>query len=149
MFEIRQAYSVGPRGDDEMMVDEGRDAWVQRISNMSFDVPGGQVFKLVWGDRVIPFDVLATTVPIEGGGSDDYYVVRKFHTFGSSAKARLAADIETYHFADDAERRAAMMLAIEAVLAYGSNYDGPIWPEGHYRFGFEGRTYTKKDFGLS
>lgn len=40
------------------------------------------------------------------------------------------------------------MLANEAILAYGSVYNGWEVPDGKYRVVFEGRHYTKSDFKL-
>lgn len=49
MFEIKPAYSIGPNGDDKMVLDEERDVWLQRIGMVGFDEPLAEIFKLVWG----------------------------------------------------------------------------------------------------
>ncbi len=146
MFEIKKAYSLGPNGDDLMVVDEDRDVWLQRIC--SIDIRGeypGDVLKLVWEDRVIPFECPSESNWDESGNE---YLVKRFQYFGGAAQAEYQAGILPYEFKDDAERREAMLLAVEAVLAYGGFYNGIEYPAGEYRVEFEGRLYTKSDFGL-
>ncbi|MBC7281648.1 hypothetical protein [Hoeflea sp.] len=72
----------------------------------------------------------------------------RFLSFGASQGARIQGKIPAYRFENDAEREAAVLLAVEAMLVYGSFYDGPQRPDGYHRFFHAGRVFIKSDFGL-
>lgn len=98
---------------------------------------------------MIPFEVQCT-VAAKGsflGDTDESSTIR-FLGFGGSSGAYYKAKIPAYHFESDEEREAAMLLAVEAMLAYGSFYNGGKCPNGLYRFEHGGKTYIKSDFGL-
>lgn len=142
MFEVKEAYSKGPLGDDQMVVDVDRDVWLQRVCGLGID--RGDIYKLAWKKRVIPFEILFDSRRDDGGKE---YIVQRFKTFGGSLSAERFG-LKPYHFEDEEERRQAQFFAIEAVLAYGGFYDGFKHPDGHHQIEFEGRLYTKSDFGL-
>ena len=104
----------------------------------------GDAFKLVWDDRVIPFDVHYEPKRDDSG---EQYIVEWIEGFGGSSRADDHG-IRTYWFEDASERFEAFLLAIEAVLVFGSNYNGADRPDGRYRFVHEGLTYTKSDFEI-
>lgn len=149
MFEIKPAYPADQEISKWMVVDEERDVWLQRIGMVGFDEPLAEIFKLVWGGRVIPFEV-QYTVAAKGsflGDTDESSTIR-FLGFGGSSGAYYKAKIPAYQFESDEEREAAMLLAVEAMLAFGSFYNGGKCPNGLYRFEHQGKTYIKSDFGL-
>ncbi len=127
-----------------MVVDEDRDVWLQRIATLGREM-SGSLFKLVWGDRIIPFECLSESKWDENGNE---YFVQRLRYFGGAMGAEFHAGILPYEFRDEAERREAMLLAVEAVLAYGGLYNGSECLDGKHRIEFEGRLYTKSDFGL-
>ncbi len=127
-----------------MVVDEDRDVWLQRIATLGREM-SGSLFKLVWGDRIIPFECLSESKWDENGNE---YFVQRLRYFGGAPRAEYDAGIMPYEFRDEVERREAMLLAVEAVLAYGSLYNGIEYTDGVFRIEFEGRIYTKSDFGL-
>jgi hypothetical protein len=142
MWEVRNAPSKGTTNHDNMMIDASRDVWIQPIGVTIGDP--GRVFKLVGGDNVIPFDTIEESQRDEEGKE---YILVKFHSFGGSPFAAQYG-VETYRFRRDEERRQAMMLAAEALIAFGSDYDGARKPEGFYRVEYEGQIFTAGSFGF-
>jgi hypothetical protein len=60
----------------------------------------------------------------------------------------MRAGITTFAFASEGERRAARLLAAEALLIFGFIYDGDKYPDGYYRVRItDGGTST--DYSLS
>ena len=92
-----------------------------------------------WQGRLIPFDTL-TRFP---GG----HVIVEFASFGVSSKVNLRLGIFQYVFADVDEQREAQLLAVEALLVYGSFFNGLSRPDGYRRIVFEGREWVLSDFG--
>ena len=146
MFEIKKTNWVGPLGDNLMVIDYNRAAWLQRICSINISgAESSNVFKLVWDGRAIPFECLSET---KHDQNEKIYLIKRFRYFGTAERAEAVAGIPPYEFADKTERRVAMLLATEAVLAFGSLYNGSEYLNGDHRVEFEGRLYTKSDFGL-
>ncbi|MDP9982102.1 hypothetical protein J2W14_001486 [Pseudarthrobacter oxydans] len=107
------------------------------------------MFKLVDSECSIPF----TTVREEGvdSGTGLPFFVFKFLTFGSAPKAhRNTKDLVNRAFDDETEKRHWMKTAAEALLVFGSGYNGLNLPHLSYtRVDLDGRIYTLKDFGYT
>jgi hypothetical protein len=143
MFRIEQVGSERSPAGRRIVADPERDAWLQGVRNLGLE--RARAFKLVWGGRVIPFEAHQEHRD-EGGAS--HYLTRILH-FGHSAAASLRSGIPPYHFVDAAEEEAARMLAVEALLVFGSLYDGEAKPDGYYRVEHAARVYTRRDFGTA
>jgi hypothetical protein len=144
MFQMKPAEPLIWSADSKAMVDEGRDASLQRISNTGMDP--GFVFVLTWGGRVIPFAI--SFEAHEATEERPEYTIFRFTDFGATYSA-FREGIEGYRFRDEAEREAAQLLAVEALLAWGGNYRGAEQPEGRKRVEYQGRTWTLSDFGMA
>ncbi len=155
MFRIE----VGPDDDGRdvwlptVVVDHERDAWLTFVSGMGLEyiseaipVPG-QVMKLVWTSRVIPFDYLIETITSEHGPRH----IGRIENFGTSRAAGYKANLRIFRFDSEAEREAAELLAAEALLVFGTMYNGLSIPDGiltvELRAGAGPRPYTLSDFG--
>jgi hypothetical protein len=103
-----------------------------------------RIFQIVWQGRTIPFETIEESRRNESG---DEYILVRFGAFGGSAYANQYG-IKPYRFPNGEERRHVMMLAAEALLVFGSDYDGSAKPEGFYRVEHEGKVYTNRDFGI-
>ncbi|MFD1196997.1 hypothetical protein ACFQ3K_01460 [Brucella gallinifaecis] len=147
MFEIKPAYSEGPCGDTLMVVDEGRDVWLQRVKGNGTEP--GDYFKLVWKGQEIVFFVDSDNRWDEHGNE---YIVEYISQFGGSPyvwnRKGESIKIHAWHADSPEQEREAMLLAIEALLVYGGFYDGYEHADGIIRVEFESRLYTKSDFGL-
>lgn len=143
MWEVRDAPSKGPTGHSKMTIDETRDVWIQPVGVMIGDP--GRIFTLVWRGCAIPFDTIEESRR-DGDGKE--YIVVRLRSFGGSAFA-FQYGIAPYRFNSDEERRQAMMLAVEALLAFGSDYNGCQQREGFYRVEHDGRLYTRGTFGIT
>jgi len=141
MFEVKPAYSVSPTGDKLMMIDETRDVWLQYIGGYGSEP--GAYFKLVWKGQEIAFLVIPENRWDDEGKE---YIVQHIYEFGGTGPLR--GSVKPWKAETPQRRREAMLLAVEALLAYGGLYDGYKKPDGLYRVEFEGRLYIKSDFGL-
>jgi hypothetical protein len=126
------------------MVDEDRGASLQRIGTTGMDP--GFVLVLTWGERVIPFAISFETH--EATEEQPEYTTYRFTDFGATYRA-YREGVEGYRFRDEAEREAAQLLAVEALLAWGGNYRGAEHPDGRTRVEYRGRTWTLSDFGMA
>ena len=78
---------------------------------------------------------------------ESYYLV-KFTAFGISAAVELRTQVKSYRFGSDEELATARLLAAEALLVYGSNYNGLTYPDGENRVELNGVELRLSDFGI-
>ncbi|MFF2272216.1 hypothetical protein ACFVTX_08070 [Agromyces sp. NPDC058136] len=104
-----------------------------------------RLMKLVWGERVIPFEYDLEPVTTEAGKR----FVGRVSGFGTSPIAAEQAGTPGYRFVDDEERRAAERLAAEALLVYGDFYDGLDRPDGVFTVEVPTEEYGTFDYTLS
>ena len=144
MFQMKPAEPLVWSASAKAMVDEGRDVSLQRIGTTGRDP--GFTFILTWGGRVIPF---AVSFEAHKATEDQpEYTTFRFTDFGATYDA-FSKGIEGYRFRDEAEREAAQLLAVEALLAWGGNYRGAEDPDGRKRVEYQGRMWTLRDFGMA
>jgi len=144
-FHIGSAQSVRkPEAEHQAVVNADSSVvlhWVgTRLRNGS-----GEVFLLEIDTKRIPFDTDWTS-EIDQDGK---FFLMKFDTFGGSQVGALLAGLRTYVFSSSDEKRSAQMLAVEALLVYGLNFDGLRYPDGRWRVDFEGRQWRLSDFGYN
>jgi hypothetical protein len=144
MFEIESSIRPETNLEARAVVDVDRDVKLVYASGHG-RVPGS-AFVLTWGDRVIPFDTSRDEVLDDPHGVVYYRTVVRL--FGASPSAENAVGAKPFAFADDVERSAALRLAIEALLVYGSNYNGLSKPDGYNRVLEGGREWGLSDFGI-
>jgi hypothetical protein len=106
-----------------------------------------EVFNLVHPDGGIPF-----TTDRERGIDTETglpFFVFKFQTFGSAPRAHINTKHLVYRtFIDDVEKHHWMKVATEALLVFGSSFNGLNTPNPRYvRVDFDGKIYTVEDFG--
>lgn len=106
------------------VVDRERDAALVPLGMRAYEAI--RLMKLVWGERVIPFEYELEPVAAEAGKR----FVGRVSGFGTSPIAAEQAGTSRYRFANDEERRAAERLVAEALLVYGDFNDGLDHPDG-------------------
>ena len=143
MFEVE----VTKDGLDHRVIDRGTGIYLKWL------VVGGpyftEVFNLVHADGSIPFTTARErSVDPETGLP---FFVFKFLTFGSAPKAhRNTKDLVNRTFDDETEKRHWMKTSAEALLVFGSGYNGLKLPHPSYtRVDLDGEIYTLKDFGYT
>jgi hypothetical protein len=144
MFQMKPAEPLVRSASAKAMVDEGRDVPLQRIGTTGMDP--GFVLVLTWGGRVIPFAI--SFEPHKATEEQPEYTIFRFTAFGATNDA-FWKGIEGFRFRDEAEREAAQLLAVEALLAWGGNYRGAEHPDGRKRVEYQGRMWTLRDFGMA
>lgn len=146
MFRIEPTpWPEGSQGQPgRRVIDPDRNVWLQFIHGSRGPE---RTMKLVWKDKIIPFEASREEVRDDPPG--EIWYRWRFKAFGATNAAQSWGGIDPYHFDDPAVRREAQMLAVEALLAYGSHYSGPKHPDGYDRVEFEGKRYRKSDFGMA
>lgn len=142
MFRIEEADGEKFKFSRMVVIDHDRDAAVQYVTTYVMDIP--KVYVLFWQDRIIPFCTIRKEMKDPNNG--EVYFQSKFYTFGFNNVAEAKENLKEYKFKNKCEATKATLLAIEAMLIYGSYYDGDKRPDGYDRFLFDGKNYTKKDF---
>ncbi|AWB88993.1 hypothetical protein [Homoserinimonas hongtaonis] len=137
MFHI-QASTAG----DLAIIDPERDASLEFIGGRG-RVPG-MVHTLTTGDLVVPFEA-RRTAQADAEGHEFYLIT--FDSFGSLFVTPTGLKLDPVDFTSPAERRRLQLLAAEALLVFGSMYDGLRKPDGFNRVSIEGNTYTLSSFG--
>ena len=115
MFSIEDSPVTGVMGDDKWVVDRSRGVWMQRVS--SYARSSVDALQLHVDDRVFLLERERWHKPGGGYGS-------RIVDLGRSAAASLKSDIVSDSFRSDEDRHRVGLLAAEAVLVYGSFYDG-------------------------
>ena len=144
-FHIGSAQSVqDPKSPSQSVLNaDGSIAlrWVSpRLMNGS-----GKVFLLEIGSKRIPFDTDWSSESDQHGK----FFLMVFDTFGGSQVDTTLAGLQPYVFSDAEEKRSAQVLAVEALLVCGQNFDGLRFPDGRWRVEFEGRQWRLSDFGYT
>ncbi|TFC54519.1 MULTISPECIES: hypothetical protein [unclassified Cryobacterium] len=137
MFRIGKAGSAS----DYKVVDDERGVWIQFLASRGRS-PGG-VFKLVVGETVIPFETACDFIEDADG---DGHLLTRFDLFGLSPAASVRGVAPNMMISPD-ELREYMLLAVEALLVFGSFYDGDSKPEGWARVELHAVVYTLASFG--
>ena len=115
--------------------------WVSpRLMNGS-----GRVFLLEIGTKRIPFD----TDWSSESNQDGTFFLMTLDSFGFSQIGMSLAGLQPHLFLDAEEKRSAQVLAVEALLVCGQNFDGLLRPDGRWRVQFEGRQWRLSDFGYT
>ena len=146
MFRIEPAPTQRPMGQANLwVIDHDRDVTLERVGATGPTPEMEDMMKLVWQGRVIAFYMAS-----EGGHdlvTGDLFIKRIIKGFGSEIRNEYyAANTIFYHFEDEAEKRYAILLAIEAVIVYGRVFNGDKKPDGYIRVECEGREYRRSDF---
>lgn len=146
MFEIEPSPIEGPSGDILRVADHARGVWLQRVATHGRDP--GHTFQLVRGNTPIALDTYGDE-RIDSSGQVYYFV--QISSIGGSPIALRVAGIEPVTFSSEDEKDEVTELAAEALLVYGSLYDGLSRPEGQYRIGYSSqngqRVATLATFG--
>ena len=145
LFTIENSPVRGALGDRLYVVDHERGVWLQKVSGIGRRP--GDVFQLVRGENVIPFNMSEEEETDPNSGQR--YVLRRFEIFGTSGTAKRYAGIEPFAFSDDFAKHEFMKLAIEAVLVYGIHYTTTPRPEGDVRIEADGQIFTLGGFGYA
>lgn len=148
MFRIENGPDGGLSGRlFTYVVDHDRDVWLKFVSGIGSEP--GSVMKLVWEGRIIPFDYYVENLTSEPRPR----LIGRIENFGTSWLAGYKGDLKVFHFSSETERKSAELLAAEALLVFGSMYDGLSFPDGMYTVELntaEGvRHYTLSDFGYT
>ena len=115
--------------------------WVSpRLMNGS-----AEVFLLEAGEKRIPFD----TDWSDGDDEDGRFFLITFDSFGGSPVGASKAGLHTYLFSAAEKKRSLQLLAVEALLVYGQNFDGLRFPDGRWRVELDGRQWRLSDFGYA
>ena len=137
MFCIEEAASAS----DSRVVDDERGVWIQFLAGRGRS--SGGVFKLVVGETVIPFETDRDFFEDADGAG---HLLTRFVFFGLSPAAN-ARGVAPNVITSLPERREYMLLATEALLVFGSFYDGDSKPEGWTQVELDGVIYTLASFG--
>ena len=108
-----------------------------------------EVFELLNASGGIPFTTSREYVIDPATGLK--FTLFKFITFGSAPRSQSRAKhLVNRIFRDENEKQHWMKIAAEALLVFGSAFNGLEAPyEGYTRVEINGRVYTLKDFGYS
>jgi hypothetical protein len=108
--------------------------------------PSADAMLMTVAGREIPMNVKTTLIP---DGRPGPYLLTTFTTFGGSLDASLYFRIGPTVFESQSDERELQLLAVEALLAFGSFGDGLIAPAGTRRVLFEEHQWTLSDFGYT
>ena len=141
VFGIYQLESKDPLLGSRYVGDPERTIRLQRVAGLA-NRPGG-AFKLTVGEAVIPFEVTGDQLTDPESGK--MYIFRRFDSFGVSPTAKLLGKIESYEFPDEETRDRLLLVAAEALIIFGWNYDGPSRDDGFIRVDVDGQIMTLGD----
>jgi len=144
MFEIRSSVQQQTHLESRAVVDLDRGVTLVYVSGHG-RVPGS-AFVMNWGLRSNPFDAWRREV-VDAVDGTTYYRTG-LGLFGASLAAENAAGAKRFAFVNQEERSAAVRLAVEALLVYGSNYNGLSKPDGYNRVVEGGHEWRLSDFGI-
>jgi len=144
MFEI--ANDSKPRDVKAISVlDKSRDVELRMLAGRR---EPGEVCRMAWGNRDIPFETSRELKFDSDGTSGDRIF---FESFGASVQAKIYHGVLPYQFVSTDERDTALLLAAEALLVFGNNYNGLSRREGQYIVtiseGANAGDYTLGSFG--
>ena len=142
MFEIQQ--SDPSDMTTKRVVDPERGISLELVA-LPGRKPGG-AYVLRTPRVAVPFETSEQDGLRDAGG---LYRRITFTSFGSSFYASTRAGIPPALFESAEEEMALMMLAIEAILIFGDYYNGFASRPLFYRVEFDGRIFTRLDFGYS
>lgn len=150
MFVVEDVPKSKPDDQPKRLVDYDRNVWFQMITR--YGQGRVSIFKLVWNNNVIPFQAVELhPVPAHVPGPRKKHLhwhmcPQKEQPFGHSTVAN-SEGVSDFDFADQQEKTQAERLAIEALLEFGSAYDGKKWDASrHVSVEYNGKIYTKDDF---
>lgn len=126
MFTIEDQQDGYDYGARRRVVDHDRQAWLELINSSAQS--GGDLFLLTWQDRLIPIVTFSqNTVDRESGENRVHVHIR---ALGDSRYARNSG--LNASALSESERTLAHRLAAEALLIFGSWYDGLSFQDGHF-----------------
>jgi hypothetical protein len=148
MFRIENGLAApGTGGDRRRVVDHDRFVSLRCASELGDE--SGATMVMTWLGRVIVFEIMCEFVSAPPGGRP--HSVITLSSFGTSSLAIYHPGMQRYVLDNPERYRRARMLAAEALLLFGTSYDGERRPEGYYRVVLDddgGRAvYTLKSFG--
>jgi hypothetical protein len=141
VFSVYQLESKDPLLGRRYVADPERKIKLQRVAGLAYRP--GAAFKMTVGEAVIPFEVTGDRLTDPESGQQ--YVLRRFDSFGVSPTAKLLGKIESYEFPDEETRDKLLLVAAEALIIFGWNYDGPSREDGFIRVDIDGRIMTLRD----
>lgn len=146
MFRIEPTPTQRPLGQGNLwIIDHDREVTLERVGATGPDPEMQDLMKLVWQGRVVAF-YMATAGAVDAV-TGEKFLLRIIKGFGAEIRNEYYGVYTNFHkFVSDEEKRAAYLLAVEAVIMYGRFYNGDKQPDGYIRVAFEGRQYRRSDF---
>ena len=136
MFQVQESAE-----GDRTIVDLERGVSLEFIGGLG-RMPG-TVHTLTTPELVVPFEVCRTQ------DADAEFYLTRFYSFGRLFSTPTGPRIEPVDFPSQAARHRLQLLAAEALLVFGSFYNGLAKPDGYNRVDVGEKTYTLSSFGYA
>ena len=118
MFVVEASTDPTSNRTQKRVIDVGRETWIQRVGSHASEP--GLAFQMHVGSQSLTFDTTPSAEKVNG----ERVHVDRVMQFGSSPKGALRTGIPAYEFSDSLKRRQWILLAAEALLVFGENYNG-------------------------
>lgn len=118
MFVVERFTDPTSSDLQKRVIDVGRETWIQRVGSQASEP--GLAFQMHVGPEALTFDTLPFAEHLDG----ERIHVDRLEQFGSSPKGELKTGISSYEFKDLGTREQWILLAAEALLVFGENYNG-------------------------
>ncbi|PTT63422.1 hypothetical protein [Arthrobacter sp. HMWF013] len=126
MFKVEDYPEGSIYGGRRCVVDHGRQARLELINGSAQS--GGDLFHLTWQDRSIPIVTFSRNAVDRESGQQQVHI--NIRALGESRYARNS-ELKASTLSD-ADRFLARRLAAEALLVFGSWFDGLTFQDGHF-----------------
>jgi hypothetical protein len=134
-----------PRWSTERQVlDRDRDISLQLKGGAGRDM--GKTFVLSHGGMRVPLHT-AEQVGLVDAVTGKPYFISEIVSFGTSIYLKGDRDVPNYDFSSDEEARHWRRMAAEALLIFGTNYNGFALDPAYARVLLNGDLLTRRDFG--
>lgn len=108
----------------------------------------GKAFVLTHGIMRIPLHTEERTGLVDSETGRPFFT-SEIVSFGTSIYLKGDRDVPNYEFSSDEEARRWRKIAAEAVLIFGTDYNGLGLDADYIRVLLDGKLFTRRDFGYA
>lgn len=146
MFSIHRPDDDNWFGGKTRVVDAEREISLQFKNTTGREL--GRAFVLAHADKQIPFHTKDRSGLVDEVTGKPYFVT-EIVSFGTSLYLKGDRNVPDYVFGDRDKALHWKRIAAEALLIYGSRYDGPSLDPDYTRVLLDGELLTRRDFGYT